>query len=92
MDAVEQASSGHPSMPIGMADAAHVLWTRFLELDPADPEWLGRDRCVLETRARFAGVWRAPLSRVVARLRHALGRASVPQPELRIDLEAPDPR
>jgi len=47
MDAVQKASSGHPGMPMGMADAAVVLWTRFLKFDPADPEWPDRDRFVL---------------------------------------------
>ncbi len=47
MDAVEQAKSGHPGMPMGMADAATVLWTRHLRVDPADPDWPDRDRFVL---------------------------------------------
>ncbi len=47
MDAVEAAGSGHPGMPMGMADAAIVLWTRFLRFDPADPDWPDRDRFVL---------------------------------------------
>jgi transketolase len=47
MDAVEQAKSGHPGMPMGMADAATVLFTRFLKFDPAHPEWPDRDRFVL---------------------------------------------
>ena len=47
MDAVEAANSGHPGMPMGMADAATVLWTRFLKFDPADPYWPDRDRFVL---------------------------------------------
>ncbi|MCS6878138.1 MAG: transketolase [Geminicoccaceae bacterium] len=47
MDAVEKAKSGHPGMPMGMADAATVLWTRFLTFDPADPVWPDRDRFVL---------------------------------------------
>ncbi len=47
MDAVEKAKSGHPGMPMGMADVATVLWTRFLTVDPADPDWPGRDRFVL---------------------------------------------
>src|SRR5437667_7564548 len=46
-DAVEKAKSGHPGMPMGMADAAFVLWTRFLRYQPADPAWPGRDRFVL---------------------------------------------
>src|SRR3712207_4610776 len=47
MDAVEAANSGHPGMPMGMADAATVLWTRFLRFDPAAPDWPDRDRFVL---------------------------------------------
>ena len=47
MDAVEKANSGHPGMPMGMADAATVLWTRFLRFDPARPDWPDRDRFVL---------------------------------------------
>ncbi|MEJ5231093.1 MAG: transketolase [Geminicoccaceae bacterium] len=47
MDAVEKAKSGHPGMPMGMADVATVLWTRFLTVDPADPAWPDRDRFVL---------------------------------------------
>jgi transketolase len=47
MDAVEQANSGHPGMPMGMADVATVLWSRFLKFDPARPDWPDRDRFVL---------------------------------------------
>ena len=47
MDAVQKAKSGHPGMPMGMADAAFVLWTRFLRHSPSDPEWPNRDRFVL---------------------------------------------
>ena len=47
MDAVEQAKSGHPGMPMGMADVATVLFTRYLKYDPADPHWPDRDRFVL---------------------------------------------
>lgn len=47
MDAVQEAESGHPGMPMGMADAAHVLWTKFLKHNPEDPEWFNRDRFVL---------------------------------------------
>jgi transketolase len=47
MDAVEAANSGHPGMPMGMADVATVLFTRFLKFDPARPEWPDRDRFVL---------------------------------------------
>ena len=47
MDAVEKAKSGHPGMPMGMADVATVLWTRFLKYDPQHPDWPDRDRFVL---------------------------------------------
>ena len=47
MDAVEQAKSGHPGLPMGAADIATVLFTRFLKIDPADPTWPDRDRFVL---------------------------------------------
>src|SRR5690606_23141957 len=47
MDAVEAAKSGHPGMPMGMADVATVLFTRYLKFDPADPAWPDRDRFVL---------------------------------------------
>jgi transketolase len=47
MDAVEQANSGHPGMPMGMADVATVLFGQFLKFDPAHPDWPDRDRFVL---------------------------------------------
>ncbi len=47
MDAVEAAKSGHPGMPMGMADAASVLYAQFLKFDAADPDWPDRDRFVL---------------------------------------------
>lgn len=47
IDAVEAAKSGHPGMPMGMADVATVLFTRFLKYDAADPKWPDRDRFVL---------------------------------------------
>jgi transketolase len=47
MDGVQKARSGHPGMPMGMADAAYVLWTRFLKHNPKDPKWPDRDRFVL---------------------------------------------
>jgi transketolase len=46
-DAVEAAQSGHPGMPMGMADVATVLFRRFLKFDPAAPQWPDRDRFVL---------------------------------------------
>src|SRR5271169_5098207 len=47
MDAVENAKSGHPGMPMGMADVATALFSRFLKFDPANPAWPDRDRFVL---------------------------------------------
>ncbi|HKD24011.1 MAG TPA: transketolase [Rhizomicrobium sp.] len=47
MDAVEAAKCGHPGMPMGMADAATVLFSKFLKFDPTDPHWPDRDRFVL---------------------------------------------
>jgi len=47
MDAVQAANSGHPGMPMGMADVATVLFTHYVKFDPADPKWADRDRFVL---------------------------------------------
>jgi transketolase len=46
-DMVQQAKSGHPGMPLGMAPAAYVLWTKFLRYNSANPRWLNRDRFIL---------------------------------------------
>jgi transketolase len=47
MDGVQAANSGHPGMPMGMADVAAVLWTRYLKHNPANPQWADRDRFIL---------------------------------------------
>ena len=47
MDAVQQANSGHPGMPMGMADIAVGLWNEHLQHNPTDPHWINRDRFVL---------------------------------------------
>ena len=47
MDAVQKANSGHPGMPMGMADIAEVLWNDFMRHNPKNPEWVDRDRFVL---------------------------------------------
>jgi len=47
VDAIQAANSGHPGLPLGAADVAIVLWTRFLKHDPADPAWPDRDRFIL---------------------------------------------
>lgn len=47
IDGVQKANSGHPGLPMGMADAAYVLWTQFLRHNPSNPDWFNRDRFVL---------------------------------------------
>lgn len=47
MDAVQKANSGHPGMPMGMADIAEVLWNDFLKCNPKNPRWINRDRFIL---------------------------------------------
>ena len=47
MDAVQRANSGHPGMPMGMADIAEVLWNDFLRFNPSNPSWADRDRFVI---------------------------------------------
>ena len=47
VDAVERAKSGHPGMPMGMADVASVLYRDFMKFDAADPHWIDRDRFLL---------------------------------------------
>lgn len=47
MDAVQKANSGHPGMPMGMADVAFVLWSKFLKHNPKNPDWVDRDRFIL---------------------------------------------
>jgi len=73
MDAVEKAKSGHPGMPMGMADVATILFTRFLKFDPADPAWPDRDRFILS-----AGHG----SMLLYGLLHLLGYADVTRAEL----------
>lgn len=47
IDAIEKANSGHPGMPMGAAPMAHVLWSRFMKVNPQNPNWIDRDRFVL---------------------------------------------
>jgi transketolase len=74
MDAVEQAKSGHPGLPMGAADIATVLFSRFLKFDPADPKWPDRDRFVLS-----AGHG----SMLIYALLHLLGYEGMPIEELK---------
>lgn len=46
-EGVQKANSGHPGMPVGMADAAFVLWSQFMRFNPSEPDWLSRDRFIL---------------------------------------------
>ena len=74
MDAIEKAKSGHVGLPLGMADAATVLFTRFLKFDPRTPDWADRDRFVLS-----AGHG----SMLIYSLLHLLGYDSVSMDEIR---------
>jgi len=74
IDAVEKAKSGHPGMPMGMADVATVLFSRFLKFDPIEPAWPDRDRFVLS-----AGHG----SMLLYALLHLTGYAGVTSDELR---------
>ena len=59
MDAVEKAKSGHPGMPMGMADAATVLFSKFLKYDPSEPNWASRQRLARSAKAwPTLSVWR----------------------------------
>ncbi len=74
MDAVQAANSGHPGMPMGMADVATVLYSQFLKFDPAAPKWADRDRFVLS-----AGHG----SMLIYSLLHLTGFASVSRDDIR---------
>ncbi len=73
VDAVQKAESGHPGMPMGTAPLAYVLWSRFLQHNPADPNWVNRDRFVLS-----AGHG----SMLLYSLLHLTGYADMPMEEL----------
>ena len=74
MDAVQQANSGHPGMPLGMANVATVLFNRFIRIDPAKPAWPDRDRFILS-----AGHG----SMLQYALHHLIGYADMPLDELK---------
>jgi transketolase len=74
MDAVQAANSGHPGMPMGAADIATALFTRFINIDPANPDWADRDRFVLS-----AGHG----SMLIYALHHLLGYADMTIEEIR---------
>ena len=74
MDAVEAANSGHPGMPMGMADIATVLWGQFLKFDPAEPHWPDRDRFILSNGHG---------SMLLYALLHLTGYADMPMSEIK---------
>ncbi|MCE8468650.1 thiamine pyrophosphate-dependent enzyme, partial [Rhodovulum sulfidophilum] len=74
MDAVQAANSGHPGMPMGMADVAAVLFNRFMQIDPSCPKWADRDRFVLS-----AGHG----SMLVYSINHMLGYADMDMDQIR---------
>ncbi|OCW57843.1 transketolase [Hoeflea olei] len=74
MDAVQAANSGHPGMPMGMADVAAVLFNRFIKIDPSTPDWPDRDRFVLS-----AGHG----SMLIYAIHHLLGYADMPIDQVR---------
>ena len=74
IDAVEKAKSGHPGMPMGMADIATVLFTRYLKFDAADPRWPDRDRFILSNGHG---------SMLLYALLHLTGYADMPMTELK---------
>ena len=59
IDAIEKANSGHPGMPMGAAPMAYTLWTRYMNINPKNPEWFNRDRFVLSA----GSLWSYPSSR-----------------------------
>src|SRR5213083_3465804 len=66
MDAVEQANSGHPGLPMAMAPAAYLLYTRFMRHNPKNPEWPDRDRFVPGGEHEAVAVGPLRVLRVVA--------------------------
>ena len=86
MDAVQQANSGHPGTPMGVAPVAYTLWQRFLRFDPSDPIWPNRDRFVLSEGHASTLLWSLlHLTRVQAvdADYEVLGRPAVTMQDLR---------
>ena len=92
MDAVEAARSGHPGMPMGMADIAEVLWNDFLRHNPANPHWCDRDRFVLSNGhgsmliyalAHLSGY---PLEMEEIRQFRQIGQRTAGHPEREVDI------
>src|SRR5579864_4934620 len=86
IDAVQQANSGHPGAPMGLAPAAYSLWQYFLRYDPADPTWFNRDRFVLSnghaSMLLYAMLHLAEV-REVDESGHILNQLSVPMEEIK---------
>jgi transketolase len=86
IDAVQQANSGHPGAPMGLAPVTYCLWQEFLRYDPADPTWLNRDRFVLSnghaSMLLYAMLYLAEVRRVDER-GQVLKELSVPMEEIK---------
>ncbi|MGA7930498.1 MAG: transketolase [Candidatus Sulfotelmatobacter sp.] len=86
MDAVQQANSGHPGAPMGLAAVTYCLWQEFLRYDPEDPKWLNRDRFVLSnghaSMLLYAMLYLAGV-REVAEDGHVLKTLAVPMEEIK---------
>lgn len=74
LDAIQKANSGHPGLPLGMAPAAYVLWTKFLWHNPKNPRWFNRDRFILSGGHG---------SMLIYSLLHLTGYESVPMDEIK---------
>jgi hypothetical protein len=81
-DAIEKANSGHPGLPMGAADIATVLFTRFLAYDPQKPDWADRDRFVLSAGhgSTRSGISASSATRPPATPNGAMPPASRPRP------------
>ena len=91
MDAVQQANSGHPGAPMGMAEIAVALWGRHLRHNPANPKWPGRDRFVLSNgHALDAAVFAAASHRLRPRALRAAQLPPAAQPDAGPSRARPD--
>ena len=83
-DAIEKSKSGHPGMPLGMADVATVLFSKFIKLDAANPRWFDRDRFVLSaghgSYDALGGYFIWPATRIFASTTSRIFASSGPKP------------
>ena len=85
IDAVQKANSGHPGMPMGMADVATVLYKYYLKFNPKNPDWLNRDRFVLSaghgsmllySLLYLTGYTKVQIEEIKTKSEHSLSKAS----------------